>query len=197
MKHMVPPARGMSSIKNWVPTIQVAQHWSIIKKKKKKKRTKYNAGVGTVATCQMPRDWQRSFWNGMVVPTWWVSAWFIHPPKWSDCGHSLYTSTYFNVWLCCTILQVAKFDFVVQYCKLQRYMIPVRFPSKILEIYLVRSMIDCEFVMIRGSFGRPFRSNQSRGGIDFKWIQLLTRSLNLRQKKDLFMFVCLFVKKIS
>ena len=67
-----------------------------------------------------------------------------------------------------TLVHILMSDCVVQYCKLQRYMILVRFPSKILEIYLVRSMIDCEFVMIRGSFGRPFRSNQSRGGIDCK-----------------------------
>ncbi|KAL4638866.1 hypothetical protein ACB092_03G177800 [Castanea dentata] len=40
----------MSCVKKWDPTIQI----------------KYYAGVGTVATCQMPKDWQRSFWNGMV-----------------------------------------------------------------------------------------------------------------------------------
>ena len=66
MKHMVPSTRGMSCVKKWDPTIQVAQHWSLIKKfkkRKKKKRTKYYAGVGTVARCRMPRDWQRNFWQ--------------------------------------------------------------------------------------------------------------------------------------
>ena len=67
-----------------------------------------------------------------------------------------------------TLVRILMFECAVQYCKLQRYMILVRFPCKILEIYLVRYMIDCEFVMIRGSFGGPFGCNQSRGGIDRK-----------------------------
>ena len=180
VKHVVPSTRGMSCIKEWDPTIQVAQHWSFIKKREKKKRTKYYAGVGTVATCRMHRDWQHSFWNGMVVPTWWVSAWFIHPL--SDVSATTLS----------TLVCILMFDCVVQYCKFQRYMILIRFPCKILEIYLVRYMINCEFVMIRGSFGGPFGCNQSRGGIDRKWIELLTRSLNSNQKIK-FVYVCLFV----
>ena len=186
LKHMVPPTRGMSCVKKWDPTIQVAQHLSLIKKKKKKKkkkekkRSKYYVGIGTVATCRMLRDWQCSFWIRMVLPTWWVSAWFIHPL--SDVSATTLS----------TLVCILMFDCVVQYCKFQRYMILIRFPCKILEIYLVRYMINCEFVMIRGSFGGPFGCNQSRGGIDRKWIELLTRSLNSNQKIK-FVYVCLFV----
>ena len=153
---------------------------TLISYKEEKKRSKYYVGIGTVATCRMPRDWQCSFWNRMVVPTWWVSAWFIHPL-------SEVSATTLS-----TLVRILMFDCVVQYCKLQRYTILIRFPCKILEIYLVRYMIDCEFIMIRGSFGGPFGCNQSRRGTDCKWIELLMRSLNSSQKKDLFMFVCLF-----
>ena len=88
-----------------------------------------------------------------VIPTWWVNAWFIHP------------SSEVSATTLSTLVCILMFDFAVQYCKLQRYTILVRFPCKILEIYLVRYMIDCEFVMIRGSFGGPFRCNQSRRDI--------------------------------
>ena len=88
-----------------------------------------------------------------VIPTWWVNAWFIHP------------SSEVSATTLSTLVCILMFDCAVQYCKLQRYTILVTFPCKILEIYLVRYMIDCEFVMIRGSFGGPFRCNQSRGDI--------------------------------
>ena len=120
------------------------------------------------------------FWNGMVVPTWWVSAWFIHPSN--DVSATTLS----------TLVRILMFDCAVQYCKLQRYMILVRFPCKILEIYLVRYMIDCEFVMIRGSFGGPFGCNQSRGGIDRKWIELRAWTPVKKKKKIcLCLFVCL------
>ena len=128
-------------------------------------------------------EWNRfdniGFRNGMVVPTWWVSAWFIHPS--SDVSATTLS----------TLVRILMFDCAIQYCKLQRYTILVRFPCKILEIYLVRYMIDCEFVMIRGSFGGPFGCNQSRGGIDRKWIEL--RAWTPVKKKKRFVYVCLFV----
>ena len=53
MKHMVPPTRGMSCVKKWDPTIQVAQHWSLIKKEEKKKEER---GASTaLAFVQLPR----------------------------------------------------------------------------------------------------------------------------------------------
>ena len=57
MKHMVPSTRGMSCVKKWDPTIQVAQHLSLIKKKKKrkKKRKKKKGPSTTLALVQLPR----------------------------------------------------------------------------------------------------------------------------------------------
>ena len=67
--------------------------------------------VGTRFSCHFSRNEMDliTLVFGMGGDPYLMSQCMIHSPlKWSECDHSLYTSMYFNVWLCCTILQVAK-----------------------------------------------------------------------------------------